>query len=212
MSLRWLLFFTAALTLLAPLPAFYSRKRRFRSLQELEIERRNGSRWEMMKQILRFSGHWIELLRGLGASLALLALMDELRPVSELYEAHASWARFVLPLAAAIVSVILTGILFHYPGKAIAPVAFVSATLLVLVPPQVSVPAVLLAGFCALKLRSLPLFFIILTPVLVVLGLLLDRQIWPSVAGAVLAIAPLAHAFGRHRDLVIPVRRPNSGG
>jgi len=166
----------------------------------------------MVKQILRFSGHWIELFRGLGASFGLLSMIDELRTVSELYEAHAAWARFVLPLGLAIVSVVLTGIFFHYPGKAIAPVAFVAATLLVLVPPAVAFPAVLLAGFCALKLRSLPLFFIILSPVLVVLGLLLDRQIWPSVAGAVLAIAPIALAFGRHRDLVIPVRRPNNGG
>lgn len=211
MSLRWLLFFSAALALLVPLPVFYSRKRRYRTLHELDIERRNGSRWEMAKHILRFSGHWIELIRGLGASLGLLATIEELRDVSELYTHHAAWARYVLPLVLAIVCVILTMIFFRYPGKTIAPVAFVTATLLVLVPPQVALPALLMAGFCALALRSLSLFFILLTPILAILGVLLDRQIWPSVAGAVLALVPLLFAFGRHRELVIPVRRPASG-
>ena len=100
MSLRWFLFFAAALALLVPLPAFYSRKRRFRSLHELDIERRNGSRWEMLKQILRFSGHWVELLRGLLASGCMLATIDELRAVSPTYETYSAWARYVLPLAA----------------------------------------------------------------------------------------------------------------
>ena len=69
MSLRWLLLLVSAVALLAPLPVFYSRKRRFRSLQQLEIERRNGSRWDMLTQVLRFSGHWVELTRGLLASI-----------------------------------------------------------------------------------------------------------------------------------------------
>lgn len=212
MSLRWLLFFAAIVALLVPLPAFYSRKRRFRSLHELEIERRNGSRWEMMKQILRFSGHWVELLRGLLASACMLATIDDLQDVSPLYQTYGTWARYVLPLAVSLFCVVLTAFLFHYPGKAIAPVAFVTATLLVLIPPQVSIPALLLAGFSALKLRSLSTFFLILAPALLLLGLLLDKQIWPSLAGALLAIAPLAIAFGRHRELVIPVRRPQAGG
>ncbi len=211
MTLRWLLFFAAALALLLPSPAFYSRKRRFRSLHQLDIERRNGSRWRMLTQVLRFSGHWIELVRGFLASACLLATIDDLRAVSRLYETHAAWARFVLPLVLAIVCVVLIGVLFRYPGKSLAPVSFVSATLLVLVPVPVSLPAVLLGVFCSVALRSLPLFFGIVAPTVAVLGLLLDRHIWPSIAGAVFAITPLAIAFGRHQELVIPVRRPTSG-
>ncbi len=108
--------------------------------------------------------------------------------------------------------VILIGVLFRYPGKSVAPVSFVAAALLVLVPPQVSVPAVLLGGFCSFALRSLPLFFIIVAPTVALLGLFLDRHIWPSIAGAIFAVTPLAIAFGRHQELVIPVRRPTAGG
>lgn len=212
MSLRWLLFFAAALALLAPLPAFYSRKRRFRNLRDLDIERRNGSRWGMIKQILRFSGHWIELVRGVLASVCLLETVDELRAVSHFYATHAAWARFVLPLALALICVILIALLFRYPGKSIAPIAFVSAVLAVLVPPAVSAPALLLGAFSSFALRSLPLFFGLLAPTVLVLGFFLDRRLWPSVAGALVALAPLAIAFFRHHELVIPVRRQHGGG
>ena len=210
MSLRWLIFSVALIALLAPLPAFYSRKRRYRTLHALDIERRNGSWWLTWKQVLRFSGHWIELVRGVAASLCLLATVDDLRSVSRLYEKHAAWAHFVVPLAAAILSVTLIGLLFRYPGKAIAPVVFVAATLLVLVPPAVVVPALLLGGITAFTFRSLAAFFYVVSPMLVALGFLLDRLVWPSLAGAVLAITPAVIAFAREHELVIPVRR--SGG
>ena len=212
MSFRWFLLIFAAVVLLLPLPAFYSRRRRFRSLHELDIERRNGSRWLMWKHVLRFSGHWIELGRGFLASACVLAMIDDLKEISPLYHTHAAWARFVLPLTLAFLCVLLIAFLFHYPGKAIAPVLYVGATLLVLVPPAVSGPALMLAGFCAVALRSLRLYFLILPLALAGLGLLLDRQLWPSLAGAVLAAAPVMLAFVRHQDLVIPVRRPPSGG
>ena len=73
MSLRWFLILASAIALVLPLPAFYSRKRRFRDLHELDIERRNGGWWPTWRQMLRFPGHWIELVRGFGASLGLLA-------------------------------------------------------------------------------------------------------------------------------------------
>jgi hypothetical protein len=209
MSTRWLLFIIATVTLLAPLPAFYSRKRRYRTLLTLDIERRNGSWWLTWKQVLRFGGHWIELARGLGASFGMLSTIDELRTVSRLYETHASWARAVLPLVVAILCVVLIALLFRYPGKSVAPIAFVIPTLLVLVPVQVSLPAILLGAVCSLSLRSLSLFFVTAAPSLAILGYLLDRQLWPSVAGALLAAVPVIFAFGQHREMVIPVRRPN---
>ena len=212
MSFSWLLLLLSALALLAPLPIFYSRKRCFRSLHQLDIERRNGSRWDMLVQVFRFSGHWVELIRGLLASFCIRETIDDLRTVSQLYASHAAWARLDLPLRLATLSAILIAVLFRYPGKSIAPVAFVAATLLALVPPQVAVPALLLAGACAFQLHSLNLFFAILAPTLALLGLLLDRLLWPSVAGAVLAITPLAIAFFRHNELVIPVRRARGGG
>jgi hypothetical protein len=211
MPLSWTIFFSAALALAFPLPAFYSRKRRFRTLHALDIERRNGSRWLMLGHVLRFAGHWIELARGLLASLGMLATIDRLEAVSPFYASHSAWARSVLPLALAILCVGLIALLFRYPGKSLAPIPFLTATLLVLVPLAVSLPALLLAITAAAALRSLAAFFLILTPALVLLGLLLDRQVWPSVAGAVLALTPGAIAFLRHHEFVIPVRRPAAG-
>ncbi len=200
----------AAIALIAPLPAFYSRKRRFRALRDLDIERRNGSVWMMMKQVLRFWGHWIDLFRGAIAAYGVLALIDDLGTLSTFYAAHAAWARYVLPLLCATLCVVLIGLIFRYPGKAVAPIPFVAAVLVVLVPPAVSLPALLLGGFISFSLRSLPLFFGVVAPTLAVLGFLLDRQRWPSFAGALLAITPLAIAFFRHQELVIPVRRTHS--
>ncbi len=207
MKLPWLILIGSALALLVPLPAFYSRKRSYRDLRQLEIERRNGSRWGMLKQVLRFSGHWVDLVRGLLGSIGVLATIDQLGTISPLYATHAAWARFVLPLTLATLCVIMIAFFFHYPGKSVAPIPFVTGTLLVLVPPSVAILALVLALFCATKLRALSLFFGLVAPTLAVLGFFLDRQLWPSIAGAVLAATPLVHAFARHRALVIPVRR-----
>jgi len=211
MSFHWVILISSAFLLVLPLPAFYSRKRRYRNLHQLEIERRNGSRWLIAKHVIRFWGHWIELVRGAAAAYCLLATIDQVSTVSALYAKHADWARFVLPLALAIICVILISVLFRYPGKAIAPVSFVAATLLVLVPLRVSVPAVLFGLFCSLKLRSLPFFFLFTAPIVGLSGVFLDKNLWPSVAGAVLTITPLALAYAQRRELVIPVRRTHSG-
>lgn len=165
----------------------------------------------MAKHVIRFWGHWIELLRGAAAAYCLLATIDQLRTVWPLYAKYADWARFVLPLTLAIICVILISVLFRYPGKAIAPVSFVAATLLVLVPLRISVPAVLFGFFCSMKLRSLPFFFLFSAPIVGLFGFFMDKNLWPSVAGAVLAITPLALAFAQRRELVIPVRRTHSG-
>jgi hypothetical protein len=210
MTLPWLILLGSALALLVPMPAFYSRKHSYRDLHQLEIERRNGSRWGMVKQLLRFSGHWIDLARGLLGSIGVLMTIDQLATISPLYARHAAWADSVVPLTLATLCVMMIAFFFHYPGKSLAPIPFVAGTLLVLVPPSVAFLALLLGLFFAAKLRALSLFFILLAPALALLGFFLDRLLWPSLAGAVLAATPIVLAFFRHRDLVIPVRRPRS--
>ena len=210
MTLPWLILVASALALLVPLPAFYSRKHSYRDLHQLEIERRNGSRWGMIKQLLRFSGHWIDLARGLLGSIGVVMTIDQLAAVSPLYATHAAWARVVVPLTLATLCVMMIAFFFHYPGKSVAPIPFVAGTLLVLVPPSVAILALLLGFFCAAKLRALSLFFVLVAPTLALLGYFLDRLLWPSIAGAVLAATPIVLAFFRHRELVVPVRRPRS--
>ena len=210
MTLPWLILVASALALLVPLPAFYSRKHSYRDLHQLEIERRNGSRWGMVKQGLRFSGHWIDLARGLLGSIGVVMTIDQLAAVSPLYATHAAWARVVVPLTLATLCVMMIAFFFHDPGKSVAPIPFVTGTLLVLVPPSVAILALLLGFFCAAKLRALSLFFVLVAPTLALLGYFLDRLLWPSIAGAVLAATPIVLAFFRHRELVVPVRRPRS--
>ena len=137
MTLPGLILVASALALLVPLPAFYSRKHSYRDLHQLEIERRNSSRWGMVKQLLRFSGHWIDLARGLLGSIGVLMTIDQLATISPLYARHAAWADSVVPLTLATFCVMMIAFFFHYPGKSVAPIPFVAGTLLVLVPPSV---------------------------------------------------------------------------
>jgi len=210
MTLPGLILVASALALLVPLPAFYSRKHSYRDLHQLEIERRNGSRWVMLKQLLRFSGHWIDLARGLLGATGVVMTIDQLAAVSPLYARHAAWAESVVPLTLATLCVMMIAFFFHYPGKSVAPIPFVAGTLLVLVPPSVAILALLLGFFLAAKLRALSLFFVLVAPALALLGFFLDRLLWPSIAGAVLAATPIVLAFFHHRELVIPVRRLRS--
>jgi hypothetical protein len=210
MNTDWLLLAAALGGLVLPLPAFYSRKNSYRALAELDIERRNGSWWLTWRKVLRFPGHWIELVRGLAAAWAALETVDQLESVSELYREHAAWAGSVIPLIAAFVSVVLISLLFRSPGKSLAPIFFVGASLLILVPPAVTVPALLLAVSATFALKSLAAFFGTAAVALALLGFLLDRNLWPSLAGAVFALTPLLLAAGRHHELVIPIRRGRS--
>ena len=210
MTLPGLILVASALALLVPLPAFYSRKHSYRDLHQLEIERRNGSRWVMLKQLLRFSGHWIDLARGLLGATGVVMTIDQLAAVSPLYARHAAWAESVVPLTLATLCVMMIAFFFHYPGKSVAPIPFVAGTLLVLVPPSVAILGLLIGFFFAAKLRTLSLFFVLVAPALALLGFFLDRLLWPSLAGAVLAATPIVLAFFHHRELVIPVRRLRS--
>lgn len=211
MSLSWLLLLAATVALVVPLPASYRSTHRYRSLQELDLERRNQSWWPTWRQVLRVPGHWIEFARGFLAGRGLLLTIDDVGTLFPIYQPHAAWAHHVLPVVVAIVGVLLIALLFRQPNRAIAPIPFVAATLLALLPPQVSLPALVFAGASAITMCSLGAFFGILAPSLALLGYLLDRQLWPSFAGAMFAFTPLLFAFAQGSEFVIAVRRPRSG-
>jgi hypothetical protein len=194
-------------TLAFPFPGFYGRKHSYRALAELDIERRNESWWRVWRRVARFPWHWAELIRGLGASWIVVTILDQ--GVADLprYAEVAHWARPVIPLCAAHLSVVLSALLFRVPGKQPAPVFFVGAVVLTLLPPAVSLPGVLLAGAVTLAFKSLPSFFLVLGLVVLGLGMVFDREPWPGLAGFLLAIAPVMIAAGRHRELLMPVHR-----
>ena len=210
MSLSWLLFFAATIALVVPLPMAYRSTHRYRSLQELDIERRNQSWWPSWRMVLRFPGHWLEFTRGLLAGFGVRLTLDEVGNRFPAYQPYAELGHHVVPLLFALVGVMVISLAFRQPNRAIAPIPFVAATLLALLPPQVSVLALVFAGASAITMCSLGAFFAILAPSLALLGYLLDRQLWPSVVGAIFAATPLLVAFSQGHEFVVAVRRPRS--
>lgn len=205
--LPWILLGLSLGLLAFPFPAFYSRRHSYRALAELEIERRNASWWKTWRRVIRFPWHWAELVRGTAAAWCAQAMLDQVSPIWAWYQENAAWARMVVPLGAAYLSVVASAVLFRSPGKQPAPVFFTGAALLTLMAPAVSVPAVLLAGAATLAFKSLPAFFIVLGPSTLALGLVFDREPWPSVAACILALAPVLVAAGRHQEILLPVHR-----
>ncbi|MFM9030381.1 MAG: hypothetical protein ACKOTF_06840 [Opitutaceae bacterium] len=207
MALPWILLIVALALLAFPFPAFYSRRHSYRALAELDIERRNASWWKAWRRVLRFPWHWAEIVRGAAAAWFATTMLDHVAPGWAWYAENASWTRPVVPLVAAYVSVVLSAALFRSPGKQPAPVFFTGAVILVLMSPTVAVSAVLLAATGTLAFKSLPLFFIILGPVTLALGMVFDREPWPSAAGCLFALAPVLVAAGRHQEILLPVHR-----
>jgi hypothetical protein len=210
MTLDWLILGLALGALAFPFPAFFSRKNSFRALAELDIERRNGSWWLVWRKVLRFPGHWLELGRSLLGATVAVAYLDPQATVWGVYAEHANWLRLVVPLAAALLSVVLAALLFRSPHKSLAPVFYVGGTLLVLLPPAVAIPALLLALSCSFAFKSLAAYFGVLGPAVALLGLVFDPSLWPSLIAAFVSLVPLVLASARQHELVIPIRRGRS--
>jgi hypothetical protein len=190
-----------------PFPGFYSRRHSYRALVELDIERRNESWWRVWRRVARFPWHWAELIRGFGASWVAVTILDQGAADWPRYAEVASWARPVIPFFAAHLSVVLSALLFRSPGKQPAPVFFVGAVILTLLPAAVAWPAVLLAGVVTLAFKSLPACFLMLGFSVLGLSFVFDRQPWPGLAGLLVALAPVLIAAGRHQELLMPVHR-----
>ena len=204
---HWIMLVLSLGILAFPFPGFYSRRHSYRALVELDIERRNESWWRAWRRVARFPWHWAELARGFGASWVAVTMLDQGGGELPRYSEFAQWARPVIPLFAAHLSVVLSALLFRSPGKQPAPVFFVGAVVLTLLPAAVGVPALLLAGAATLALKSLTAFFIVLGLGVLGLGMVFDREPWPGLAGFLVAIAPVLIAAGRHRELLMPVHR-----
>ena len=205
--LPWILLFVSLGLLAFPFPGLYSRRNSYRGLAELDIERRNGSWWRTWRRVLRFPWHWAEIARGCVGSWMAMRMLDTIAPEWPLSAALADWARPVIPLLAVLVSNVLSALLFRSPGKQPAPVFFTIVSVLTLLSPAVAIPSVLLAGAVTLAFKSLLLFFVVLGPALLTLGLIFDREPWPAITGLAVAVAPVLVSAGRNRELVLPVHR-----
>jgi hypothetical protein len=204
---HWIMLVLSLGTLAFPFPGFYSRRHSYRALVELDIERRNESWWRVWRRVARFPWHWVELARGFGAAWVAITILDQGAADLPRYAEVAIWARPVIPLFAAYLSVALSALLFRSPGKQPAPVFFVGAVMLTVLPAAVALPALLLAGAVTLAFKSLAAFFLMLGLVVLALGVVFDREPWPGLAGFLVAIAPVMIATGRHRELLMPVHR-----
>ena len=193
--------------LIFPFPAFFSRRHSYRALQELDIERRNGSWTQAWRRVLRFPWHWTELARGAAGSWLTITMLHQVGASWPWYPSAAEWAGAVIPLVAAYLSILLSALLFTSPGKQPAPVFFTGAVVLTTLAPAIALPSLLLGGAVMLAMKSLVAFFLVTGPIALGLGLLFEREPWPALAAFVFATAPVLIAAGRNQDLLLPLHR-----
>jgi len=193
--------------LIFPFPAFFSRRHSYRALQELDIERRNGSWSKTWRRVLRFPWHWTELARGVTGSWMSLKMLGQVGADWPWYSAAAAWAGPVIPMVAAYLSVLLSALLLTTPGRQPAPVLFTSAVVITTLTPAVALPTLLLGGAVMFAMKSLVAFFLVTGSLVLGLGLLLEREPWPAITACVLLTAPVLIAAGRNQDLLIPMHR-----
>ena len=193
--------------LIFPFPAFFSRRHSYRALQELDLERRNGSWTQAWRRVLRFPWLWTELARGVVGSWMTIRMLDRIGATWPWYATAAEWAGPVIPLVAAYLSILLSALLFTSAGKQPAPVVFTGAVVLTALAPAVALPSLLLGCAVMFAMKSLAAFFMVTGPLVLGLGLLLEREPWPALAAFVLATAPVLIAAGRNQDLLLPVHR-----
>lgn len=203
----WIMLCLALGALAFPFPGLYSRRHSYRALVELDIERRNESWWRAWRRVARFPWHWAEFARGVTGSWLAKSQLDEVAAGWPPFAELSPWAGSVIPLIAALVSVVLSALLFRSPGKQPAPVFFVGAAVLTLVSPAVALPGVLLAAAVTLALKSMTAYFLTLGFAVLALGMVLDRVPWPALAASILAITPVLIAAGSQRELLLPVHR-----
>jgi hypothetical protein len=207
----WFCVGVGLLLVLPPVPMYFDRKVKYRSIENLEIARRNESWARVWRSILLMPTHWVELIRGYVGMWYLLEgleriLVDSARPAIS----SSSWMAPASALAAGIVALGILSFAFRNKEGAIAPIAFVTAAVLAIVPLTAAGLALILAFSTLLAFKSLASFFVALTIGVAGLGVLLGNGMLPSAMAAALATTPLLLGPLLHRELLLSVRQSHS--
>jgi hypothetical protein len=204
----WFFLLFCALALLAlPSPRAALASCSYRSLQAIDIHRRNAAWGGIAVAALRVPALWFDLARGLvGAVYLVWATAPERMPPA--FDGAAQpLVQGGLVVVGATISMLLTMARFHHPEEAPAPVAFISGLLIGLCPLPLLAVAWIAAVLVVIALKSLHAFFCTLSGALLVLGALLDRELAFVFTDAVLALTPTTAAAIRGRQLTLPFRR-----
>lgn len=206
----WIFVFLSLLVVLTPLSAFFVRKVRFRSIDYLDIERRNGSWWSVWRRILSTSAHWIELVRAFVGTLGLRYSLGRLLAHGAHPGRSPTWLIPGIVLGAGLVALVVMLVWFRRTDGAPAPVAFVSAAILTVMPLEAGALALVLALAAMAAFKSLAAFFLVLALGVAGLGFFLGNAVIIAAIGAAFAATPLVLALLMNRQLVIPIRQPRS--
>ncbi|MBI5770191.1 MAG: hypothetical protein HZA93_20615 [Verrucomicrobia bacterium] len=197
--------------LLVPAPQWYGRMVSYRTIEYLEIARRNAGWWVVWRRLLRMPQHWIELGRSVAGTACVLLAVRGLRldPVLD-GKAPPFWLRDETAVGVAALGLMLMLALFRKTTGLLAPVVYVSGVTAVAAPGSVAGLALVLAFTVMAATRQLGVFFAVLAMGLGGVGWLLTKNLIATGAVAGFALIPVAMALLRNRELVLAVRRSRS--
>ncbi len=206
----WLFLALGLLFMLPPMPIFYAEKIKFRSIEYLEIARRNGSWWKVLRNVVTLPGHWIELGRAYVGMRCLLYSLETIRGRGTYPDFSKPWMVAAMALGAATLALLLMLVAFRRSEGALAPVTFVFGAILAAMPVEIGSLALILAVATMVSFKSLGAFFGMLALGLMGLGYLFGQLLIAGMFGAGFAAIPLLFAFFMNRELVIPIRQSRS--
>ena len=210
LAFPWLFLVPGLLLLLIPLPIFYVETIKFRTIEYLDIARRNGSWWKIWRSVLLLPGHWIELGRAFVGMRCLLHALAIIQEQGTYPDFSKPWMVPAIALGAAMVALLVMLAVFRHPEGTLAPVAFVFGAILAVMPVEIGSFALIFAVATMISFKSLGAFFGTLALGLMGLGYLFGQLLVAGIIGAAFAVLPLVFAFFVRREFVIPLRPSRS--
>lgn len=209
LSSPWLWLIAGLVLTITPVPVLLPGKVKYRTLEYLDIARRNGSWWRTWRNVVMHPMHWVELVRGYAGMWCLLHGLEMVRVRGDYPAFSSAWMGVVVAAGIATVALMLMLTVFRSTDGAMAPIAFVTAACLAAMPLTIGGFALILAFATMVAFKSFHFFFLVMAMSLVGLGYLFG-QLYAAVVVGGFAATPMLLAFFSHRDLVIALRQSGS--
>jgi len=202
--------FLGLVLLFAPAPIWFGGNVRFRTIEYLNLARRNGSWLRVWRKVLSTRIHWIELVRAYAGTFCLAQSLETIRASGAYRSFSAPWIVGGIAVGAATLGLIIMMATFRKTEATLAPISFVAGAVLAAMSPMVALLALILALSTMATLQSLAAFFVVLALGLAGLGLGFGSPPLLAACGAAFAATPVLVAFFTRRELVITIRRSRS--
>lgn len=208
-SSPWLWLVVGLVLTLTPVPVLLPGKVKYRTLEYLDIARRNGSWWRTWRNVIMLPQHWVELFRGYVGVWCLMRGLEMIRALGKYPAFSSGWMVVVLAAGIAAVALVLMLTIFRSTDGAMAPIPFVTAVCLAAMPQPIGLFAFILAFSTMIAFKSFHFFFLVMAMSLVGFGYLFG-QLYAAVVVGGFAATPMLLAFFAHRELVIALRQSGS--